>query len=220
MKNIGEIELIILKKMQFTHRKFLGIAFLFGLCFSNLVAASDCSDASETLVQLAAEDQKLRQIYVSKQQPSITSESEFSKMLENWKRTDSHNRSVLKDILNECGWPDDSKASHNAWLIAQHADEDPAFQKKVLGYMEKAVADGKASAKDYAYLEDRVAITDGKIQPFGTQFEMPDQCTLLLKPIDSREQVNNRRKKIGLESLEQYEQRARDLAIPLNCGSH
>jgi hypothetical protein len=47
---------------------------------------------------------------------------------------------------------------------------------------------------------------------------MPDRCTLTMRPVDSREQVNRRRHAVGLPSLEEYEAEGRKRLIPADCS--
>lgn len=47
--------------------------------------------------------------------------------------------------------------AHAAWLIAQHADRRPAFQRRCLKLLTHAVASGEASAAGLTHLTDRVA---------------------------------------------------------------
>ena len=59
--------------------------------------------------------------------------------------------------------------SNNFWLLVQHCDEFPEFQKKVLIAMEKEVKKDNANPNNYAYLYDRVQINSEQKQKFGTQ---------------------------------------------------
>src|SRR5439155_1758694 len=56
-----------------------------------------------------------------------------------------------------------------AWLLAQHADRDPAFQRRCLDLLAEAAARGEASWMHVAYLTDRVLLAEGKPQEYGTQ---------------------------------------------------
>ncbi len=83
----------------------------------------------------------------------------------------------LKQIIDEYGWPMDSMVGREgglaAFLLAQHADLDPVFQRRCLERM-KSAPEGEVSKVDVAYLTDRVLVNDGKKQLFGTQFWMVD----------------------------------------------
>lgn len=86
---------------------------------------------------------------------------------------DRSNREWLKGVIAERGWfrisRDGAQADNAAWLIAQHADHDPAFQQEVLTLLEKELAARDTSPTNYAYLYDRVAVNTGKLQRYGTQ---------------------------------------------------
>ena len=60
---------------------------------------------------------------------------------------------------------------HAAWLLAQHADSDPEFQRICLDLVTQAVACGEALPTELAYLTDRVLLAEGKPQEYGTQFK-------------------------------------------------
>lgn len=55
------------------------------------------------------------------------------------------------------------------WLPIQHADNDVAFQKKMLKELRKQIQNNNANKSDYAFLEDRIAINTNKKQRFGSQ---------------------------------------------------
>jgi len=92
------------------------------------------------------------------------------------------------------------------WLLAQHT-LDREFQQTALGALRQAVARGQASAKNLAYLEDRVAVRAGAKQLYGTQLTRIE-CELTLLPFDDLSQVEARRSAIGLEPVAAYIARA------------
>ncbi|GAA4947693.1 hypothetical protein GCM10023205_04570 [Yinghuangia aomiensis] len=55
---------------------------------------------------------------------------------------------------------ENSEGAHCAWLLAQHADRAPQFQKQVLTLLEAAVAAGDAAQRELAYLTNRVLVAD------------------------------------------------------------
>jgi hypothetical protein len=105
---------------------------------------------------------------------------------------------LLKQIIAEYGWPGISlvgeEAANAAWLVAQHADEDLAFQRQCLSLVEKAHAAGDATGMHLAYLTDRVFSAEGKQQLYGTQ-GAPQYSA------QEKARVEARRKKLGLPSM-------------------
>ena len=90
------------------------------------------------------------------------------------------------------------------WLLVQHADSDPDFQRYCLALMYEARSD--VDIQNIAYLEDRVRVNDGRPQLYGTQFTIDDAGNLAPLPIDDPEIVDSRRKKVGLPPLAEYEE--------------
>ncbi|GAA3517279.1 hypothetical protein GCM10023075_79700 [Streptosporangium album] len=43
-------------------------------------------------------------------------------------------------------------AAHAAWILAQHADQDPEFQRSCLPLLKAAVEAGQATPSEWAYL--------------------------------------------------------------------
>ena len=151
------------------------------------------------------------------QNPHATS-AEKTTLRQRWSTIDRDNLKQFKDIVATCGWPTTKKDTHLAWLLAQHADSDPAFQRVARGLMEESVRKGIAAPRDLAYLADRIAANEHRPQEYGTQFSQPDRCHLVLDPVDNRELVNRRRLAIGLTSLEEYEAEGRRRFIPADCS--
>ena len=120
---------------------------------------------------------------------------------------DSLNTAWLKGVVAERGWPKVSEVGEqgasDAWLLAQHADRDRAFQREVLGLMEAAVAEGEASGSDFAYLTDRVRLAAGEPQVYGTQLRVVDGQPVP-REIEDADGVDARRAAVGLNSLSDY----------------
>jgi hypothetical protein len=126
---------------------------------------------------------------------------------------DGENLPWLKEVVAAHGWPGASlvgtDGAHAAWLLAQHADADPAFQRQCLGLIGAAVEAGEASLLEYAYLTDRVLLAEGRPQVYGTQVTRRDGAWV---PRDLRdpELVDERRTATGLEPLAEYLERFGD----------
>ena len=125
------------------------------------------------------------------------------------KRLDKKHTAKLKEIVEQYGWPTISlvgkKASHGAWLLAQHAVHDSKFQKKVLRLMKAAYRKDKKGIdlRNVALLIDRIRIIhERNPQLFGTQFRRGADGRLEPFPIRNKKGLNMRRKKYGLGKFE------------------
>lgn len=137
----------------------------------------------------------------------------FTEFSPRWESLDSGNTNVLKELLNNHDWIRISlfgdKADDQAWLIAQHADREPEFQKLVLGRLEKLYPLKETKPSHYAYLFDRVAAswndeTKRKPQRFGTQgmCKGPDDWQPI--EIENPEELDTRRAAVGLSTFAEY----------------
>lgn len=122
---------------------------------------------------------------------------------------DVDNTNYLKKVVKRMGWPTISivgqEASQAAWLLVQHADHDLAFQAHCLELMKKVPVDG-VSQTNVAYLDDRVRVANGQPQVYGTQFYQEGD-SFGPQPIEDIENLDKRRKKIGLGPFIDYEAR-------------
>jgi hypothetical protein len=132
---------------------------------------------------------------------------EFKKITETMAAVDQENLEFLKRLVEKHGWlsrtlvsADGAKA---AWLMLQHADSDREFQKKCLEMM-KGLPAGEVEGKDIAYLTDRILVNEGQPQIYGTQIKSSANGGLELAPLFEPEQVDERRKKMGLGPIEEY----------------
>jgi hypothetical protein len=117
------------------------------------------------------------------------------------------NAARLKAIIAEHGWPGRSlvgdDGAHAAWLIAQHAIGDPPFQRMALTLLREALARGEVPPAQPAFLEDRICLFEGRPQTYGTQFEPDDEGLPRPYPVADPEHVNERRRAVGLNTLEE-----------------
>lgn len=117
---------------------------------------------------------------------------------------DGENLPWLRQVIADVGWPGMSlvgeDGAEGAWLLAQHADRDPAFQRHCLDLLTTAVERGEATAEQRAYLTDRVLLAEGKPQEYGTQAIARDGG---YEPRNLRDpdHVDERRASVGLGSL-------------------
>ena len=125
-----------------------------------------------------------------------------------WKQQnaiDSANMKRLSEIIDSQGWPGirfAGAASQTAFLVLQHADR--ASQRKYLPLLRDAVKRSDALGGHLALLEDRLRISDGKHQLYGSQLS---GNPLRFEPIEDEAHVDERRRSIGLEPLANYARR-------------
>ncbi len=162
------------------------------------------------LDSLKTEDQKWRKYLIMYDNREVECDTiTRNQICYNMIATDSMNCLFLKNIFNVYGVPNydfaGQEGSHNFWLLIQHQDKNPQFQDSVLLKMKIEVDNKKFSAIDYAYLVDRVKINTGQLQIYGTQLQLNNDSTSYEpKPVIDIKQLNNRRKSIGLTSIEEY----------------
>lgn len=126
-----------------------------------------------------------------------------------WQAIDSANTKDLRELMKIYGWFKISEfgkdVSQNAWLLAQHADLDRAFQKEVLALLEKLYPIGEASPRNCAYLYDRVTwYGDAKPQRYATQGQCEGPNNWQPHPTEDLANVDSRRISMGIEPLADY----------------
>ena len=121
---------------------------------------------------------------------------------------DKRNTQELKKIVKRYGWPDNKlvgkKGSYAAWLLIQHGYNDLVFQKQCLERMKEKAALCLIANEQVAFLEDRILVTEGKWQLYGTQFYKNKRGIFKERPIKDRRNLNIRLKQMGMEPFFKY----------------
>lgn len=133
------------------------------------------------------------------------------KMLSRMDQILKKNLSDLKNLLNKYVWINisafNARADNQAWLIVASATFDKTYQKKILPILKLYVDKKDTSGRNYAYLYDQIAVSDGKKQSFGTQGQCEGPGIWRPAPIDDEAHVNDRRLNLGMEPLEDFVKR-------------
>ncbi len=173
-------------------------------CASNLKASRSPVDPQlrKELTAMSKSDQDVRQALIAAGM-SRPSEELIAKMI----KIDSANTERMKIILRIHGWPGKSMVGEEgetaAFLLVQHANRDPDFQKQALPLIREAYKVGETSGEHLALLTDRVLVSDGKMQLYGSQAEIVDG-KIIVKPIEDESNLNKRRAELGLQPMDEY----------------
>jgi hypothetical protein len=165
--------------------------------------APPTTTSTSTTTPLPASDPELREELLA-----MMAEDQAERTGEATTNGDAARAERLQEIIAEHGWPTFALVSTDgataAWVIAQHADFDPAFQQQVVELMRPLVQTGQADASELAYLEDRVAVNTGVEQVYGTQIRCQGGEPAPATPIADEAAVDERRAAVGLGPLADY----------------
>jgi hypothetical protein len=133
-----------------------------------------------------------------------------SEMKEIWKTMlimDSLNLIKVKKIIDENGWLGSDiigeKGNKTLFLVIQHSDYKT--QAAYIPVLREAVKNHNAKASHLALLEDRVALSQGKRQIYGSQVGQDNKTgEYYIFPIEDPDNVDKRRSEVGLEPISEY----------------
>jgi hypothetical protein len=113
----------------------------------------------------------------------------------------------LERIVETYGWPKISQVGKEgadaAWLILQHSISRPDFMKRCFPVFESAVQENEARSRHLACLTDGIRYFSREPQVYGSYFDWNEKGQLCPWVIEDPENVNERRKKMGLNTLEE-----------------
>jgi len=128
------------------------------------------------------------------------------------------NAARLRELIELHGWPAEDIAGQDgaeaAWIIVQHSVGEPRFQRHVLDLLRACIAQGRVPAWHAAYLEDRIAMQEGRAQRYGSQW-MDDPRDGRTRPwtLAEPDRVNELRASVGLGPLRPIPEPGTDLPI-------
>ena len=124
-----------------------------------------------------------------------------------------HSTADLKRIVSKNGWPTIAlvglPASENANLILTHS-QDHNFQRKLIPKLQQLAEDGKILGSSVAGIVDKVLVSEGKPQRFGTQFKWASGLLEML-PVEDPENLEKRRAQYLLPPMTEYKKMLADL---------
>jgi hypothetical protein len=167
------------------------------------------NEISEIIIGLQNSDLELREKLIQNKTLGVGYNKEMEKL-------HIQNADILNGIIETIGYPSINKvgleASNAAWLVIQHAISKPAFMKKCVVLLKNLTKKDKTYSKNFAYLSDRIAVLQNKPQLYGTQFDWDEKGELSPNIFDDLKKVNERRKSIGFNTLEEQTEIMRNQA--------
>lgn len=157
---------------------------------------------------IRSQDQFLRQLISCAKENSNIDSNEMYLIYETMGKYDSLNLILVEKIVSDYGWLAVNKigdrANQTLWAVIQHCSKED-IQQKYLPIIKNSVLKGETPASQYAFLVDRIAVNSGELQVFGTQI-CTDTTTKekSVCPLQNPNQVDERRKEIGFEPLNEY----------------
>ena len=145
----------------------------------------DCSKKHQILSEVYESDQRIRK----------------SNDLIKYAKEDHRNQELVISIIEKCGMPTLKEVTQEhmkaIWLGLQHSNKK--IRKKYFPQIEKAVENGDLSKQQYALMKDRMLMDEGKPQIYGSQIKNGK-----LYKLENPETVNERRKEMGMGTIEEY----------------
>jgi hypothetical protein len=117
------------------------------------------------------------------------------------------NYADITSLIATYGWPTYAMVGQlaaDAPLLVINHHESEEVRKKFLPLIKKSCEDREGSCMEYAKIQDRILVNEGKLQIYGMQFRYNEQRNLEPFPIANPQYVDQRRETIGLESLKLY----------------
>lgn len=187
------------------------------MCILGSVKASAQNDTTlyndslfQVLIDMKQEAQLLRGMIDSIRTNFGNDSEELDSLWQVINYTDSMNTVQLRGIVLQYGWPGNSLVGSNgsraAFLILQHSDMDSTIQEEFLPIITQAAKNGECEWQYVAYLTDRILVfKKGEKQKYGTQLRFNEESKLWEPfPIEDPDNVDERRKEIGLFPMEDY----------------
>jgi hypothetical protein len=128
--------------------------------------------------------------------------------------------SRLRQIIAVFGWPGftlvGEKGAQAAWRIALHSTSEPAFMRQCRDLIDLASHNGDVPRWQFAIMDDRIHVYEGKPQRYGTQLRNGPNG-LEPHPMENGSRVNSMRMHAGLPPLAQTLAKARAAQPPLSA---
>jgi hypothetical protein len=174
------------------------------------IALADSALRAE-LVDLGRRDQALREEIEALLDPSGSQRADSVALARLTVQLDSADRAHaarIRELVQKHGWPARAQVGGEGqeavFLIVQHASHDVDLQRQFLRHLEATFRPGdRQTGEAIALLTDRMRVSQGKPQLYGTQFVVEGE-KVILNPIEDEANVDERRSRLGLEPIGEY----------------
>jgi hypothetical protein len=149
-------------------------------------------------------------------------QSEFIRFIEEQNSLNASHFARLEEIVSTRGWPGRSLVGEGgagaALIILGHSNIDQ--RKAMLPILREAAGDGRMEASQLAGMEDSILVSEGRNQSYGTFFISDSDGNPELAPVDDPANLDERRKSVGLPSIEeQFKRLEQDFGVPIGRGN-
>ncbi len=187
------------------------ILLVFSYCLLEANAQQLSEYSPEELVAI------LDEVYRTEQEPLRQRDSmmkahgvespEAEKYHKIYKKNHAINEQIVRDILDNHGWPDKAVIGERGNLticnVIQHSDNEVRI--KYLPMMRAAVLADQLHPRFLVRTEDRIATEKGELQIYGGQMKYyPETKSFNVWPVYDPANINKRRAAIGLGTIEEH----------------
>src|SRR3954471_12079048 len=122
------------------------------------------------------------------------------------------NATRLRQMIAVFGWPGTmlvgTRGAQAAWRIALNSMAEPAFMRQCRDLLNAASENGDVPRWQFAMLDDRIRVYEGRPQRYGTQLRL-DAAGLEPYAPENDSRVNSMRMRVGLPPLHETLAKAR-----------
>lgn len=167
------------------------------------------SDVGEQLVRMAQMDQRARDPLDTLDfslLPEVERERAHAAIWAEIDPVDRANQARLLELAPAEGWFHPSvygeRPAAAAFLIVQHSNAD--LWRRFVPVLEPLARAGEIDGQDYALMYDRLALSEGRPQRYGSQMVCRDG-RYVVNTLEAPEGVDARRAELGMGPLAEYE---------------
>ena len=203
-----------------TMKQTILIIIIFSINFSALgQSQKELDSLKRQLETIFMKDQTFRRIYIDAEN-KLGKDSDAYEYF--WEVVEAQDKILEKEvvsILDKYGWLGISQvgrlANGTLWSVLQHGSV--ASKEKYAPLLRASVLKEESQPSHYARLIDRMMINSDKPQLYVTQIDYKSSEVPTFFPIEKPEYINQRRKEIGLDGIENF---AKERGIEWNIAQN